>query len=155
MSFGHAPFVIEDILVSSAICVEECHFAVLNRASSNIINGKKVALSKIFNTSKGELTRKKLEKKVDELMEFSIFRGGESKILFPFVYSFVLEEIPYHRVILKEGEMSDYIYFLVSGKYKTLTTVNLPLEDEFGLSLSNSPIAKKFISKTVDVNTFS
>lgn len=76
---------------------------------------------------------------MEELSSFSIFKGLAKKSLLPFVYSFVPEEIPLKKVLFKEKEAATFIYFVLSGKFKVLTTVTIPIEEDFESSVTLSP----------------
>jgi len=89
-------------------------------------------------------------------MTFSIFKGISKKSLFPLIHHFALEEAPLNKVFYKEGEAPNNIYFVLSGKYKTITTVNIPLIDDFENNLTLSPrFTKKSTGRTAEVKSSS
>jgi len=154
MTFGDIPLISDSTKFDSVICQEECHFAVLAREASDKIMGT-IIKSIFLNSTKAELTRRKLEEKTEQLMTFSIFKGVAKKALFPLIHHFIHEETPLNKVLYKEGDAPTSIYFILSGKFKAITTVSIPLIDEFENNLTLSPrFTKKSTGRTSEVFIF-
>lgn len=91
---------------ATILCKENTHFAVLTRQSYQNI------LSVLHNQSKNE--------HLIFLQNMSIFKGWSLGNIEQLYYQFIVQKYPKNHIFFKEGESSNFIYFIRFGEIEVV-----------------------------------